>query len=91
MGVSPQAMKWLDKEYVQQRLVMENYAGASMDDLTAALVNFNFRMLVEGSVKYMGRPSGRHTYQVIIRRVGIYVRDSYGFEDDESSFWSAKT
>lgn len=60
-----------------------SYYGGGMDDMMAALGNIVFRVLVSGTVTPAG--SG---HDVTIDKVGIYLRDSYSFENDQHlGFW----
>lgn len=83
----------MESEAIQFRVVggnMDMLIGP-MDDLRAALANFTFRVVVAGSVEpemidrqvASGTPvkvaSGN--YLVTIEEVGIYVKDSYDFND----------
>jgi Family of unknown function (DUF6402) len=57
------------------------------DDMTAALANFTFRVVVAGTVGPVapapGAPAGPTTYQVRITEVGVYIQDSFDFEGDQ--------
>lgn len=73
--------------YVQNRAVT-NSIMQDLDGLVAALANFSFRMAVEGRVTYKERRKGffgreYDVYEVRIKRVGLYVRDSYDFIGDQ--------
>lgn len=89
----PRMQLALENEAIQFRMVggnMDMLIGP-MDDLRAALANFTFRVVVAGSVEpeliaqkvASGAPlkvaSGN--YRVTIDEVGIYVKDSYDFND----------
>jgi hypothetical protein len=76
-------MAALDKDHVQFR-PHDQSIFTGVDDLTAAMANFVFRMLVKGQVQYL-RSSGY--YRVMVEKIGIYVRDSYDF-NDFSPQWS---
>jgi hypothetical protein len=67
-----------DPDYVNQRP-----AGGytHFDDMTAALGNFNLRVVVAGTVAPVG--PGLYGHQVQITEVGVYVRDSFDFEGDQ--------
>ena len=56
-----------------------------MDDLRAALANFVFKVIVVGSVEPILTDKKKLTgkYTVTINEVGIYVKDSYDFNDDK--------
>ena len=75
-----------DKFHIQTRTFQQSALGAPMDELTAALANFSFHVIAVGEVRHMGRDQTGSRYQVSIRRVGIYVRDTYDFDDRGSFF-----
>jgi len=71
--------------YIQNRVVENGYF-QDIDDMVAGLANFSFRMAVEGNVKfkenretYFGFGDDVEVYEVQIKKVGIYIRDSYDF------------
>ena len=71
-----------DPDYINQRPVSNE---REFDDMTAALANYNLRVLVAGSVTPAppggpGGVAGPARYRVQITEVGIYMRDSYDFE-----------
>jgi len=68
-----------DPDYVNERP-----AGGytSFDDMTAALGNFNFRVVIAGTVAPL-TASLPASYQVQIREVGVYIRDSFDFEGNQ--------
>jgi len=49
-----------------------------LDDLFAALANFDFHIVASGTVE----PVAPGEYRVSVDRVGIYVRDQYEFNDE---------
>lgn len=51
-----------------------------LDDMSAALGNFVFVVLVSGSVRSDASPDG---HRVVISQVGVYVRDSFDFNGDQ--------
>ena len=60
-----------------------------LDDLAAALANFNFHVQIGGEVE--AAPGAAKT-TVKIMFVGIYVRDQYDFNGDQHlGFWDPKT
>jgi len=67
-----------DPDYINQR-----GAGGytSFDDMTAALGEFNFRVVIAGTVGPVG--GGRPGFQVQISEVGVYIRDSFDFEGNQ--------
>ena len=70
----------LEAEYINFRAV--EYA-AKLDDMSAALGRFSYRMVVGGEVE----PDG-DKHKVTIKQVGIYIRDSYDFEGDQDlGYW----
>ncbi len=72
-----------DPDYVNYRVV--SFGFSDLDDMSAALGNFAFRVLIGGSVA--PAPGGAH-FQVTITEVGIYIRDSYDFNGDQDlGYW----
>ena len=77
--------------YIQERPVGSSFHSITndLDGMHAALANFTFRMAVEGEVIYKGRQNNLfglfedELYEIRIKRVGIYVRDSYDFIGDQ--------
>ena len=53
----------------------------NFDDMTAALGNFTFRVVVAGTVGPVA--AAGKGYQVRITEVGVYVRDSFDFEGNQ--------
>lgn len=75
----------LDRDSVQFRVVEETIP--SMDDLTAALGNFTFRVAIEGATA----PNRTRGNTVAIYAVGIYVKDSFDFNGyQELGFWNSR-
>lgn len=68
-----------DRFHIQTRRVQQSGLGAPMDELTAALANFAFHVIVAGDVRLIERGRAESRYQVSIRHVGIYARDTYDF------------
>lgn len=61
------------------------YYDSGLDDMTAALGRFVFRVAVAGTV---GPASGRSGHEVVINDIGIYLQDSYDFEGFQFlGFW----
>jgi len=72
-----------DPDYVNYRVV--SFGFSDLDDMSAALGNFAFRVLIAGSVA--PAPGGAR-FQVTITEVGIYIRDSYDFNGDQDlGYW----
>lgn len=75
----------VDKDSIQFRKVGGSWdmALGDMDDLRAALANFVFKVIVIGKVEPLLNqkklPTGE--YKVAIDEIGIYIRDSYDFND----------
>jgi hypothetical protein len=80
-------MQQFDEDYhFQHRPVNSDWVFDPLDDLYAALANFNFQFVTEGTVKYLGKDAnGKDLYEVTLDKVGIYVKDSYDFNDDPAS------
>jgi Family of unknown function (DUF6402) len=89
----PRMRQAMESEAIQFRVVGGNVDMliGPMDDLRAALANFTFRVVVAGSVEpemvdqkvASGTPPkiASGNYLVTIDEVGIYVKDSYDFND----------
>ncbi|MFM9971738.1 MAG: DUF6402 family protein [Burkholderiales bacterium] len=61
----------------------------NLDDMSAALGKFSFKVLVQGMVMGAGRPN---QYEVTITDIGVYVRDSYDFNGDQLlGYWNETT
>jgi hypothetical protein len=76
----------LDPDYVNQRPVGSLWD--EVDDMFAALANFNLRAVIRGTVTPLS--AGKH--RVAIDAVGIYVRDSYDFNGDQHlGYWNDTT
>jgi hypothetical protein len=100
LGSRPQAfgnlnqpVHLLDADYINYRAVGGGYGYYSyyyyyysgLDDMTAALGNFVFRVAVAGNVAPV---SGGRGHRVTITDVGVYLRDSYDFNGDQHlGFW----
>jgi hypothetical protein len=57
-----------------------------LNDMVAALGRFHFRVVVAGHVEPV--VSNRGTHEVVIKEVGVYVRDSFDFEGFQPlGFW----
>lgn len=67
----------LDSEYINFRTV--GFGLFNLDDLSAALGNFTFRVAISGEAE--GLPTGRT--RVSVSQVGVYVRDSFDFNGDQ--------
>lgn len=80
----------LDAEYYQSMAVPASLVGDPLDDLFGALANFNLRLLASGRIE--AAADGEHL--VTVERYGVYVQDSYDFEDAPGSlsqplgFWN---
>lgn len=75
----------IDIDHIQEQPVGGQFD--PLDGLSAALARFVFRMGVWGTVKWgvVGN-TPRHTVE--ISAVGVYVRDSYDFNDDPNAWFS---
>lgn len=80
----------LDADYVNFRTIgsyaygyYDYYSYTEIDDMTAALGRFAFRVVVAGETT----PSGT-THDVAITKVGLYIKDSYDFNGDQDlGYW----
>ena len=85
IGFPKMQLPHADKDSVQYRVVGGNWdmAFGDMDDLRAALANFVFKAIIVGQVEPILNdkklPTG--SYTVTIGEVGIYIKDSYDFND----------
>lgn len=71
----------VEADYVNTRPVGSIFD--PLDDMLAALGRFNLRMAVSGYVK------GKCAF---VTSVGVYVRDSYDFVDEQSlGYWNSRT
>jgi len=85
-----------DADYVNYHAV--GFEFTDLDDMSAALGNFLFRVVVAGTVtgaaapaKPASGPAATPAYQVRITEVGVYVADSYDFNGDQPlGFWNEK-
>jgi len=79
----------IDADYINERAVGSIWD--PLDDMYAALGKFNLRVAVKGFIKLSPDPSTL-TYVVNISEVGVYLRDSYDFNGDQSlGYWNAST
>jgi hypothetical protein len=69
----------VDEDYINFRAV-ETPISTSLDGLTAALGSFAFHFAIEGSVG--GKASTPGKMRVEVKKAGIYVVDSFDFNDD---------
>lgn len=76
----------LEAEYVNYRSMKSAPLADPLDDMYAALGSFNFRVVIAGEVRPgTGAPGA---YEVAVTKVGVFVRDSYDFNDDPSAWTS---
>ncbi|MDR1349702.1 MAG: DUF6402 family protein [Zoogloeaceae bacterium] len=88
---TPDEMKKFDEDYqFQYRTVNSGAVSAPLDDLFAALGDFNFDFVTQGTVERLPDVDGKARYEVTLDKVGIYVKDSYDFNDDPAG-WNPKT
>jgi hypothetical protein len=82
-GFLQQSVPSLDADYINFRTV--GFGLFDLDDMTAALGNFTFRVAVGGTVAPL---QGQAGHEVQIHQVGVYVRDSFDFNGDQFlGFW----
>jgi Family of unknown function (DUF6402) len=73
----------LDADYINFRAV--TFSTSDLDDMTAALGSFVFRVVVAGAVQPR---SGSRGHDVEINQVGVYIRDSFDFNGNQFlGFW----
>jgi hypothetical protein len=79
----------IDIHHYQERAFKENPdpTDKDLDDLYAALANFVFRLAAKGNITKLNDQD----YLVTITEVGIYVRDSFDYNDEPISITSFKT
>lgn len=83
------AVETQDPDYVTQKVVPFDLMADPLDDMSAALANFAFRVLVAGSV---AAGSGGAGPLVTITEVGVYIKDSYDFNGFQPlGFWDDST
>jgi hypothetical protein len=73
----PRVMQKFHDSQIQYREFKQSTA--ALDDLYAALGDFSFYFVVEGIIECI---STKPRYRVTIDKVGVYVMDSYDFNDD---------
>lgn len=71
-GDLSQPVKNQDNDYINQRVVSMS---SDLDDMSAALGNFVFNVLVAGNIS----SEDKSGHKVEITEVGVYVKDSYDF------------
>lgn len=84
----------LENDYVNYKAVKgylyyyyDYYYYSGMNDLTATLGRFVFRVAIAGTVEPVANSSN---YSVTVNEVGVYIRDTYDFEGDQSlGYWDA--
>jgi len=67
---------------IQYKEVIQSPITGQLDDLYAALGDFSFYYLVKGSVERLPDQNNKSRYKVTINKVGVYVQDSYDFNDN---------
>ena len=90
----------LDAEYINYRVVGFDFA--DLDDLSAALGNFAFRVVVAGTIATVvspppaglpqkAPPPAPPKLRITTTDVGVYIRDSYDFNGTQFlGFWNEK-
>lgn len=74
----------LDKEHFQHKSVGSAWRNAvdDIDDLLAGLARFNFNIVGQGKIEpFKECTATGETHRVILEKVGIYIKDSYDFND----------
>ncbi|MBI4584791.1 MAG: hypothetical protein HY717_12315 [Planctomycetes bacterium] len=86
-GNLSQPVELQDPDYINQRIV--SFGLSDLDDMSAALGNFAFRVVVAGSVAAV---SGGRGFAVTISEIGVYIRDSFDFNGSQFlGFWDDST
>ena len=91
LGVEPQSfgdfsqpVPVIDRDYIQYRTLGYTFWDP-IDDLFAALGRVTFRMAITGQVL----PKSHGGYMVQIKKIGIYLRDSYDFNGSQYlGYWN---
>ena len=74
-----------DADYINYRVV----SSSRLNDLTAALARFVFRVCIAGIVTPLTRPA-RH--RITINEIGVYIRDTYDFNGSQFlGYWNDST
>jgi len=73
--------------HIQHTPVQQNYSDP-LDDLYAALGDFAFYYIVKGWAERLPDQNGKPYYRVTIDKVGVYIRDSFDFNDPPGAFFS---
>jgi hypothetical protein len=76
--------KVVDPDHFQSRALSFLDAYSELDDLTAAMARFDFRLVAGGRVEPVG-----DDHRITIEEIGIYVRDQYEFQGRQPplGFW----
>jgi hypothetical protein len=85
------AVPLLDDVSVQYHAYVSQPVFDPLDDLYGALGSFTFKLLLGGRVtlKDPRASTGRPGHVITIEKVGVYVHDSYDFQEDQPlGFWS---
>jgi len=91
----PGSMNILDTYFVNQLAVTTDHLVAraianGVDGLLAALGSFSLRMVIAGELQTPARNpiTGQLSYPLAVSDVGIYVRDSFDFEEEQDlGYW----
>jgi len=75
------ALQFHNDWQVQFSNVRQNPVTQQLDDLYAALGDFSFYYLVKGWVERLPDQGSKPRYRVTLNKVGVYVMDSYDFND----------
>jgi hypothetical protein len=83
-GIPPGTPSRFHDDHVNHREV--GFGLADLDEMTAALGNFSFYVVVAGSVEPVPKGAG---HKVTIKQVGVYLKDSYDFNGEQFlGFWN---
>ena len=69
--------------HIQHQKFNENKLISPLDDMYGALGDFSFYYLVKGHVERLPDQGGQPRYRVTLNEVGVYVKDSYDFNDSD--------
>ena len=75
-------------DYINSRPMVTDKLLDPIDDLFATLGSFEMRMVAKGTVQ----PKGNGKYRITIKEVGVFVRDSYDFNTNQTlGYWDVNT
>ena len=94
---SGNALQFHNEWQVQYYEYKENKLISPLDDMYGALGDFSFYYLAKGHVERLPDQGGQPRYRVTLNKIGVYVKDSYDFNDKKYrpsqplGFWGCKS